>query len=81
MRLPSFQFSGVFPVFERLNVISGLWQLMDRISAALSSTRPRIHYVYYFIAAFDVLAVALALFGSDVVFPSNSWRRRGIGGA
>ncbi|MAI44781.1 MAG: hypothetical protein CMB79_02640 [Filomicrobium sp.] len=26
-------------------------------------------------------AVAEALFGSDVVFPSNSWRRRGIGGA
>ena len=23
----------------------------------------------------------MALFGSDVVFPSNSWRRRGIGGA
>ena len=62
MRLPSFQISGVLSVFESMNVHSRLRPLMDRISAALSSTRPRVHYVYYFIAAFDVLAVALGLY-------------------
>ena len=34
-----------------------------------------------FLPAYNNERIVLALFGSDVVFPANSWRRRGIGGA
>jgi TRAP-type uncharacterized transport system substrate-binding protein len=30
---------------------------------------------------YNINTIRKALFGSDVVFPANSWRRRGIGGA